>query len=288
MMMARLHTMWRPMVGLIALGSALTLAMGGLATASEPAAAPAPAAAAAPAASPSEPNPPDVKDNVPSSVKKGLQSLMKLQEVQTGKKATVQNVYQRFGMYEVVYQVDGAKRPNVVHLSRDGELALMRGFRLKVRQKATQDDHAFATCLRLAGVRVLGNRREKETNKQLAALGAFSPMVLIDCGMAPKNCERLKPGKLPLILHGKDRFSGPRDRGFFASISGCPVPASKPAPAPAQRKQPAAPAPRPAGANVVPKNVPPQGAAAAPVVPAAAAPDRPAAGAAAPVRPARR
>ena len=124
------------------------------------------------------------------------------------------------GMHVIGLKVKGAKKPVAVHVSADGKLALVNGYRFQERLKVTSAERNFAMCLRLAGMRIVGSSRDKATIKLLKEVGSYGGKVFIDCARAPANCKRYG-NKLPLVLFRKDRFEGFRPREFLAALTSC-------------------------------------------------------------------
>lgn len=199
-------------------------------TAPKAAAAPAAAAPAAAAA----PNAAAIDKQLstfPAGVQRAVKDLLEIHTLRYGKKAAVAELKREWGLYSVKIIVEGAKGANWMHVTGDGKVALRNGFQLQKRLAVTKADRAFATCLRLAGLRIIGDSTKKTTAQQLQVVGGFVGTVFIDCAGSKENCKQWPAEKLPLILYRTDSYAGPRPRSFLTAITGCKdtAPSRKPA-----------------------------------------------------------
>ncbi|GEM_PF-2476536 len=180
--------------------------------------------------------PPGVKEITPESEKKREAddaAKKKAKQVVTdiysriaGKPMDVLEVTEVSGLWRITFQTRGVKEaPSTVHVTKDGKLAFEGGFELEKRQQKLQMDDNFATCLKLRGVRIIGDGRTKATRAQLQQVGSFAGKIFVDCGRAKEGCKplmaKLKLTKLPVIEQGEDRFTGPRPKQFLETLSGC-------------------------------------------------------------------
>lgn len=140
----------------------------------------------------------------------------------SGQKVEIVSIEEVSGLYQVAFTVGGDKTrpPSMAHVTLDGKLLFEDGSDLPKRHQAVVADHAFAQCLKLKGLRVVGDMADKDTQEQIKEIGSFAGLILVDCRLAPENCKKLGL-KLPAILHGEDSFTGPRPRAFLETLTGC-------------------------------------------------------------------
>lgn len=181
------------------------------------AAAAAPAIPAAPAMAPAQP--------VAGSEKAAVEKVRKRWELMTGQQVAVQEVEAVSGLWRIAFQLAGDQEQQLplrqVFVSQDARLLFEQGVLVDAELDRFEADRAFARCLRDRGVRAYLDPRSKTGAEQVAALGRFGGLVLVDCSETLQACVAAGARTLPVVMMGDTQLQGVQDRAALTALTGC-------------------------------------------------------------------
>ncbi|MDI7269432.1 MAG: hypothetical protein QME96_15700, partial [Myxococcota bacterium] len=188
------------------------------------------------------------------------------------------------GFYRVFARVLAGDNPlQEFFVSRDCAYMTDKMIRMDNYREQLLRDKALADCLEARQVRVFGLPMDAATNQQLAALGAFSGRLFVNCGGDMlERCTQIGLTQFPTLTYQNQPFPGFAARPAVENMTGCtpgqiaqgtpptppPLPPPPGAPAPGAFPPPPPPEappvpPRPEVGRPAPTLPPPPGAAGA-------------------------
>lgn len=119
--------------------------------------------------------------------------------------------------------IEGGK-PFDVFLSRDLRLVFPTADDANERLKAVEKAPQFDACLRASGLRLYGDPKQAETQRQLRELGGAGRFLLVDCASHPTDCAVLGQTTLPVLTHGMQRIASFMPRKVIGEWTKCSQP----------------------------------------------------------------
>lgn len=116
--------------------------------------------------------------------------------------------------------IEGAKSFDVF-LSRDLRMVFPVADDTSERLKVVDKAPAFDACLRASGLRLFGDPKQAETQRQLKELGGAARFLFVDCASHPEDCAVLGQTSLPVLTHGVQRIASFMPRAVIGEWTKC-------------------------------------------------------------------
>jgi len=154
-----------------------------------------------------------------------VEKVRKRWELMTGQQVAVQEVEAVSGMWRIAFRLAGDQEQQLplrqVFVSQDARLMFENGVLLDAELERFEADRAFARCLRDRGLRAYVDPRSKVGAEQVAALGRFGGLVLVDCSENLQACVAAGARTLPTVMVGDKQLKGIQDRAALSAQTGC-------------------------------------------------------------------
>ena len=161
---------------------------------------------------------------VPGAEGAAVDKVRKRWELITGQQVSVKEVEAVSGMWRIAFRLsdDEQQLPlRQVFVTQDARLLFENGVLLDAELESFEADRAFARCLRDRGLRAYLDPRSKDGVAQLAALGRFGGLVLVDCSENLQACVAAGARELPAVMIADKQLTGVQDRAALAAQTGC-------------------------------------------------------------------
>lgn len=162
---------------------------------------------------------------IPGAEAAAVQKVRKRWELISGQQVAVQEVEAVSGMWRIAFRLTGDEQQQLpvrqVFVTQDARLLFESGVLIDAELETFEADRAFARCLRDRGLRVYLDPRSKAGVEQIAALGRFGGLVLVDCSADLQACVAAGARELPAVVIADKQLTGVQDRAALTAQTGC-------------------------------------------------------------------